>query len=224
MQPETIAAAAAIKDRYRTATDRIRGDVNLSTNGQRRQLAVAYTNASDELSALNNSNANTDATREATLERRLFGATTNDPATHALYRDAIDRAEQIDTDTDAVRLLARSHRLGDTDLARAIALVASERGWIHVWADYRDTLTTPDRAAFDELAELRRNSHHDRFIHGQAFALPKPPELSVMNSGRIRALATDTDPNVATSGPSSATTDDTSNVMRQMFTNAKQTG
>ncbi len=87
--------------------------------------------------------AYTKGQHRAVLLRRLFDSPApHDVASVVSYRDALDRADRLDTPAEAVALLRRARLTGDELLARAVAvraadLVARSAAWGEVldeWA------------------------------------------------------------------------------------------
>lgn len=189
--PDRVSEAIALRDQYARDVDKIRNDSTLSDEGKRIKLAKAYTAMTAKVEALRKAQQDERTSRTATLERRVFG-TGSDPAAVATYRDAVSRAEAVTDEEQARQLLDRAVRIGDTQLAKAVALVATERSYTRVWSSYADTLSGYDRTVFNELAELKRDGidkKTERMTESMAFSLSKPRELSNVNRGGLDQLA-----------------------------------
>lgn len=79
-------------------------------------------------------------------------------------------------------LLTRSRRIGDDHLARAVALVALERGWSEVIQSYSGAATDVSVAALQELGELRagQQDRKERFAESMVFSSQAPSEVSAI--------------------------------------------
>ena len=67
------------------------------------------------------------------------------------YSEALDRAEVVESDEEATRLMRRSCEVGDTLLARALARVSFDRGYSEALREYAGAF--PDLE--DTIAALR---------------------------------------------------------------------
>ncbi len=94
------------------------------------------------------------------------------------FRDAIARAEGAAKPEDALRMLARAEMIGDSLLAKAVALIAYERQWFGVLGEYAKTSPSIE----DSLQELedfevglggRRRQFSDKVAFTQ---IPEPNE------------------------------------------------
>jgi hypothetical protein len=191
--PDARDQATAVRDAFAATLTTIRNDTELSDEGKRRRIARAWLDTSDKLRRLRDDHTSADEQRRAALEKRVFG-TGGDPGAAVAYRDAVGRAEAVTSEKEATRLLERANRIGDTQLARAVALIASERSYLNVWVDYRDSLGATDARAFTELTELNRraNDRTEKFADDMVFSIRKPQELSLISDQQLTILATST--------------------------------
>jgi hypothetical protein len=170
-------AAARIIGDFGNMAASIRADQQLSDQGRRVRLAAEYLRAKEKLDNLNAGEADRTSTRIAELQRRLFGVPATDPASVAVFRDAQDRAAKMDKPSQAQEALDRALVLGDTSMARAVALICSERGWSSPLASY--AAQTGATEALDELVTLvtQANSAVGRMARSMSYSLPLPAEL-----------------------------------------------
>lgn len=191
MPPDDARARAqTIRDQFAITLTNLRNDTDLSDEGRQKRIAAAWIKARDEIQRLKADRDSTVGQRRTRLERRVFGVGDN-PSDAVAYRDAVTRAEAVTSEDEAQQLLDRSVRIGDDQLARAVALIATERGYVGVWVDYRDTLSSTAAREFTELAELKRqaSSRSGRLADDMVFGLPKPKELSLLNDPQLAAMA-----------------------------------
>lgn len=106
----------------------------------------------------------------------------SDPVAHrASYRDAVDRADRVDTPQQAERLLRQAERSGDELLARAVAVKAFERNWADVTGAYSET--RPEwAAAAENVADTRVSVGMGANL---VFGMTKPDELRRMSDDQI---------------------------------------
>lgn len=178
--------AEALRATFAQNVERHRGDRDASDEAKRRRIARAW---HEQRTALEGLIAQADEQRTARvreLHRRLFAA----PGEAASYRDAIDRAEAIEQPDVALERFRRAAQMGDAELVRAFALVATERGWHEVVNAYTDEYPT-SRADLEEMWTLRR-ADDARSLLARAIAFapaPKPAEIASLGDYDIAALA-----------------------------------
>lgn len=195
--------AAALLAELAATVDRIRADPNLSDAGTQRAIASAFLETQRRVAALRQAEDDRNRHRVRDLERRLFGAAGDsaDPSTAISRRDASDRAGALDSPDDALELLGRAERGGDTILARAVA----ETAWQRHWQDVLDAYTDERPAAAAALAELaaatgrgeaRGRRLADTMARSMSFSVPVPRELAqlVNRPAALAALAEGRDP------------------------------
>lgn len=81
--------------------------------------------------------------KKASLEGTITGSVGSDSASIINYRDAQDRADKLETNGEAARMMTRALNSGDKTLASAVAQAAVEKGWNDVYLR-----PTPDRIPF----------------------------------------------------------------------------
>lgn len=187
--------ANKLRGEYQRLTDDIRNNRTLSEIGKRKELAILYLDYKPRMEALEAEETNIKQTRATTLRRDLFGLSGfADPNAAISYRDAMDRAANIQDEDAAMTLLNRAELSGDTSLAKAVAARAFEAGWNRVINGYADANPSSE-AKFNELIDLEsygKGSAGFAQILGQAMAysVDKPNELSgYTTDSQITALA-----------------------------------
>ena len=133
------------------------------------------------------------AAKIAQLQRQVYGvedlvarAAVGDRVTVAIsYRDAQDRAEKIQNESEALALLATAERSGDELLARAVGGWAIDRGYQQVADTFLATRPGQARA----LAELQQTQTPLNVADMWEFVLPKPAEIAALSDASIATLA-----------------------------------
>ncbi|WP_299057060.1 hypothetical protein [uncultured Nocardioides sp.] len=166
----------------------IRRDTSRTDDYKKAEIAKAYQQmraVRDRL--VEERNAARDEYRR-TLERDIFaGQGASDPSWAISRRDAGDRAEQLESPTQAAALLARAERQGDEPLARAIAERAYEMRWPEVADQFLGA--RPDVAPrFQELWEHAEPSLQQTFMDSMALQA-RPAELDGVPDYEIDRLA-----------------------------------
>lgn len=174
--------ALNLRGEYQNLVESIRGDRSLSEHGKQKELARLYIDYKPRMQALEAEENSTKQTRLKTLRRDLFGLSGfADPNTAISYRDAQDRAANIQDEEAAMSLLSRAELSGDTSLAKAVAAKSFESGWSRVINEYADANPTSE-AKFQELVDLEsygKGSAGLAQILGAAmiYGVDKPNEL-----------------------------------------------
>jgi len=174
--------ALKLKADYQRLVDDIRNNRTLSEHGKRKELAILYIDYKPRMEALEAEENATKETRAKALRRDLFGLSGfADPHAAISYRDAQDRAANIQDEDAAMSLLNRAELSGDTSLAKAVAARAFESGWNRVINTYADG-NPASEAKFNELIDIEsygRGSAGLAQILGQAmtYSVDKPAEL-----------------------------------------------
>jgi hypothetical protein len=200
--------ATAIQTTYQANVAKIRANASLSGNGKRIELAKEYTTAKTASDALLEDQGATSATRNATLERQLFGLPINAPTADTVsYRDALDRVSNIDwTSPDAsgelARMYANAKLSNDTILGKAILSQAFAFRNVDLINQYAED-NPSQAAAIDELWTAQ-NANRSNLLGNMAFYTMKPTELGALDDVSIAALArqsTTTDTTASTASP-----------------------
>lgn len=195
--PAAAERAEGIRQDAERAYSSIRSMGELTPAAIRSRIAAAYLNAKAQMDAAQAAaTGNYEKSRQTALTA-AFGI--NDIATSATdragvsmsYRDAQDRADQLETDTDAARLLGRANDTGDELLARAIA----QRAWNMNgqlggagWGDVLDTFTATRPRAAAAIANLI-NLQSRNSVSLFAWMIAKPPEIANLSDYQIPAVA-----------------------------------
>lgn len=196
--PVPTDALRAEADQIRTKADadysavRLRSE--LTADAKRARIAVVFDGANKRMEELRASaGAASDEQRKAVTSAAWSLddiAPTNavDRAAAAMsYRDAQDRAAQIDNASTAISAMMDANAVGDELMARAVARIAYTLGWPEVVARY-----TQDRPkAQTALAALAALDRPQRVTAADLFwaVLPAPPELGGLQDFQVAQLA-----------------------------------
>lgn len=180
---------------YNTQIGKIRRNPLLSDQGKRQAMAELYDATRRQVDAERRAAAATAAARRQQLERQLFRDT---DAGSLSARDAADRADQIKTPAEALRLLKRCERTGDDALARAIFRRAWDAGaeeltnsaWGQVATTYLDRHAPQLRPVAEELAKiLDGETRIARATEAMETSVNRPPELRGIHDVEITRMA-----------------------------------
>lgn len=188
--------AEGIGSRYFGQVESIRGNGDLTAEARQRRIAQAYSQASSAMAELKSGWEQSNVRRQETLTRDLFGSSGASGADAISFRDALDRAAQIETPEEAARILARAQNTGDTVLARAVAQAAYEQmggalggpEWVAVVNAFAEKTPTAVEK-INELSDLQANGPSGDIMTAMHFHLSKPNELDRMTEASIEQLA-----------------------------------
>jgi hypothetical protein len=191
--PQNIQKKAGdIQDGFNTAVIAIRSNGDLTPEARLRRLAQAWTRAEQEMGELRHTWQGTSDVSVESLTKRVFG---NRPGTDALsMRNADDRASELASAEEALRVLQRALVNDDDVLARAVALHAFERRNEFLGGDWAGVVdayaaANPDVAEkILELATLRRDTLNTSLSSAFIFSIHKPQELENVRASAMDAL------------------------------------
>lgn len=163
------------------------GDPRYSTDGRRNLIAATYLAAQKAGADAYEKFAAPARAKHREIERKLFGPGSKDHAAVMSWRDACDRADNIDTAEKGQRMFERACIGEDTMLAKAILQRAVRRGWNDVLDSaatqmpeqaelVQDWLGSPDESA---LAKLKILVYH----------VGRPTELGDANDTQLQEWA-----------------------------------
>lgn len=182
---DKAAEVARLRREYDRKVEAIRQDKTLSALGRQQLIRKAFEETNEAIAKVRREHEAEREQERRELQRRAFGVPHFNLATPAEraqvaegYRTAIDRAEQAKDPQEAIALLRRADRTGDSHLGRAVALVAAEKGWHGVLTEAVN-LGMADHDAVSELQALIMGDEPTaRFNRRVAMAGPmRPPEL-----------------------------------------------
>jgi len=177
---------------YQGQVSAIRGDTGLSQEGKRVRLARAYITTRDAVAQIQAGEQAANATRSDTLERDLFGLSGLADAGAAIsYRDAQDRAANIEDSRDALRLLKQADLSGDVHLAKAVALRALQEGWVDASSAYAASHLEIDGKMRELLSLHPTGDQGIAQLLGAAasYVVTAPAELAAVSDQAIAGLA-----------------------------------
>lgn len=181
----------------------IRNNNRLTPEGKRAALARLYREDQRFRESFRERALKRREERIGTLTHRLFSVKGDDPVAVISYRDALDRAERAKTPTEAAALLDRAIRTGDAALQRAVLdrafrAVQTDPFGGQAWGQLLDQFraASPSQAEdIDELLALtgmsRRGAAVQVLDQARGHA-PMPPELAMLTTEQIDALANQT--------------------------------
>ncbi len=177
MSKEHLQKASEIRRAAEERLSDIRAQTELTDSERIKQVMEIRAWANEQIETQKRLHARTQSEARTRLLRRVFGlgfATGVSEGEKALvrasYRDAIFRAGSAATPDEAQLFLDRAQATGDALLARAIALVAFERGWHDVLAAYLETHESA-RTALSELHAMERAQRREQqFLETVAFS------------------------------------------------------
>lgn len=109
--------------------------------------------------------------------RRIFGlgfaagvGEADKAAVRASYRDAVFKADGIETPEQAQLFSDRATAIGDKLLSKAVALIAFERGWHDVLAAYMETHESARQSLAELYAVERAQKREQQFLETVAFS------------------------------------------------------
>lgn len=155
--------------------DEIAGNPNFSTDGKAHQIAAAITAANAKAVELRDTFVTGNEAAERQLRGKLFGLGSSDPSAIIAYRDASDRAAQINDPDQLGPALDRALDMGDTSMATALAARAHELGAKSIVATYANATGKTD--AHKELQSIPtgRNMNTATAVIFSVGALNLPP-------------------------------------------------
>ena len=158
MSREHLQKASEIRRAAEQRIAAIRNNASQVSSEQSKQIMEIRAWANEQIETQKRLHARTQTEARTRLLRRIFGlgfaesvGEAEKAAIRTSYRDAIFRADATTTPEQAQLYLDRATAIGDALLAKALALIAFERGWYSVLAAYMET----HESARDSLAELR---------------------------------------------------------------------
>lgn len=181
----------SIRGKYARQIEGIRTEAGRTDEWRRQQLARIYRTIRDEAQAVVDA-SKADAERQRRInEGKVFGLVgiAGEPASLAISRrDAGDRAANLETESEALALLARAERSGDEPLARAIVERATDAGWVNVANAFLGQRPHLDDAV-NALWQQKANSVQDDFMLAMSLGSLKPRELGTMSDVQIDRVA-----------------------------------
>lgn len=171
---------------FNNAVKQIKRDPNLTDRGKQIMLARVYTEARRRIMPLEKADRESHIKRYDEVEKSVFGSTADDPASVMSFRNACDRAAELQDAPSALRALDTAQRGNDATLARAIVM----RAWQAGWSNVTDTYAATNPKLTDQLAELAALRHHldstVSVIGGDMItSLRRPAELEMVNADQL---------------------------------------
>ncbi|GGH44963.1 hypothetical protein [Microbacterium album] len=168
--------AATIRANLAKTIAQIRADAYASDLAKRERTGEAHREARASIDALRAREEQLLHTRARDLGKRLTGAVGDDPSQLVALRDAQDRADRIEDEREAERLMERATLSGDRTLALALAQRATQKGWVETYESFKREYPKDARTATD-LAEINhmQTSREHKLAASAAYSLPSTP-------------------------------------------------
>lgn len=186
-----------INGEFARRTADIRSNRDLTSEAKRRLLAKEYLDARSQAEQVKAKADSSRVEERARLEREMFGidrfvSTSNPESSRASlsisYRDARDRAAQVESDKAALDLLRRAERGGDEMLARAVAEVALD----NLWADTLNAFAAARPGAepkLQTLVDLNHTRAGAGLFEAAAFYVSRPSEVTQQDVQAVEQAA-----------------------------------
>jgi hypothetical protein len=133
--------------------------------------------ANEQIETQKRLHARTQTDARTRILRRIFGlgfaagvTEADKAAVRASYRDAVFKADGIETPEQAQLFSERAAAIGDTLLSKAVALIAFERGWHDVLAAYMETHDSAQQSLAELYAIERAQKREQQFLESVAFS------------------------------------------------------
>jgi hypothetical protein len=177
MSTEHLQKASEIRRAAEQRIADIQGLEELDDSARVKQIMEIRAWANEQIETQKRLHAQTRREARTRILRRIFGlgfvagvSEGERALVRTSYRDAIFRAQSAATPDEGQLFLDRANAVGDALLARAVALIAFERGWHDVLAAYLET----HEASRTTLAELhamdRAQKREQQFLETVAFS------------------------------------------------------
>jgi phage tail protein X len=186
---------ATLRENTTKYMDSARTNRDLSDYAKHRAIARGYLDLKAGLASIEAERNKTTNERQAQLARKLYGLPANADASAMIsYRDALDRASQIDPKhpSEATALLQRARTVGDDLLVRAVIATAYEREWsevINAHLEHNPGL----EAEGQELWDLNSTTFNV-FQDAMDYQASKPRELGLYTDYQLQEMAADETP------------------------------
>jgi hypothetical protein len=181
---------------YRAKVERLRADPDYSQEYKQQRLAAAYLAAREEMAQVKAGHEHAVRSDRVRAEKALFGLGNQASGSETIaFRDAADRAGQLQEPTEAITALRRATTSGDGQLAAAIARHARTRGWAEVAGAWAEDAGPAARRHLDDLAEADStaafwDSGYGRLMTSGIFRIEPPSELAGLDDAQIEQAAT----------------------------------
>ncbi len=158
-----MTTADQIREQLNAKAERINSQRNLAPHIKQTMIARAYLEAHQQLAELRDAETRAVQRQRQQLERKLFGNNGHslDPQAAVSRRDAADRAARIETADEALRIMQRADRDGDTTLAKAIASRAADYSGDPVWANVVHAYVAERPSDAEALTEMQQLPNTD---------------------------------------------------------------
>lgn len=179
----------------RTKVERLRADSDYTQEYKTQRLAAAYLAAREEMAQVRAGHEHAVRTSKIRAEQALLGLGGQADGSQVIaFRDALDRAGQLQDPVEALTALRRAVSCGDGQLSAAIARQARSRGWGEVAAEWVSGAGPSVQRHLDDLAEADEdarywNSPQGKLTASALFRVEAPDELAGMDDRQVEQAA-----------------------------------
>ena len=177
MSKEHLHKASEIRRAAEQRIAAIQSNKNLSDADKVKQIMEIRAWANEQIETQKRLHARTQTDARTRILRRIFGlgfatgvTEADKAAVRASYRDAVFKADSIESAEHAQLFSDRAAAIGDTLLAKAVALIAFERGWHDVLAAYMETHENARQSLVELQAIERAQKREQQFLETVAFS------------------------------------------------------
>ncbi len=177
MSKEHLHKASEIRRAAEQRIAAIQSNRNLVDADKVKQIMEIRAWANEQIETQKRLHARTQQDARTRILRRIFGlgfatgvTEADKAAVRVSYRDAVFKADGIETPERAQFFLDRAAAIGDTLLAKAVALISFERGWHDVLAAYMETHENSRQSLAELQAIERAQKREQQFLETVAFS------------------------------------------------------
>ncbi|MFZ4235714.1 hypothetical protein ACOZGD_11080 [Streptomyces murinus] len=190
-----MTTADDVRNQLNAKAERINSQRNLAPHIKQTMIARAYLDAHRQLGELKDAETRSVQRQRQQLERKLFGSNgiSLDPQAAVSRRDAADRAARVESADEALRMMQRADRDGDTTLAKAIASRAADYSGDPVWARVVHAYVADRPSDADTLAEMQQLPNTEdgvwRLQQAMRYGVLPPAGVEGMDHYQLEAAA-----------------------------------
>lgn len=172
------AKAVAEITQYRDLQNKLKNDPTLTPQGKHELLADAHRLVTESVTKIAKQEENAIAAKTESLQRALIARIGTNGSDVIAMRDAEERADRLDDDKEAMRIIERAIRSDDRSLAHAVIRKANESGWAEVVDKAAEAYPSAGEAIRD-AAELQRYTADIRegFARAATYSVGDAPRL-----------------------------------------------
>jgi hypothetical protein len=177
MSKDHLSKASEIRRAAEQRITAIQENAELTDADRVKQIMEIRAWANEQIETQKRFHARTQTDARTRVLKRIFGLAfatgvneADKAAVRASYRDAVFKADTIETPEQAQLFMDRAAAIGDTLLSKAVALVAFERSWGDVLASYMETHENARQSLAELYAIDRAQKREQQFLETVAFS------------------------------------------------------